>query len=100
MNMLEDFGIEHKVSSVVRMKTNTHFIKILSITADNATNNDAMVDAMGEDARLPEFTGRVARVRCFLHILNLVVKSLLREFDAGGGKLKDGEEEGVGVGEE
>ncbi|KAI0359342.1 hypothetical protein OH77DRAFT_1368363, partial [Trametes cingulata] len=51
----------------------------LGITCDNATNNDAMVNILGE--RLDGFEGSVGRVRCFAHIINLVVKSLLRQFD-------------------
>ncbi|KAI1783385.1 hypothetical protein LXA43DRAFT_837949, partial [Ganoderma leucocontextum] len=53
----------------------------LAVTCDNATNNDTMIDAMATDPRLPEFDGKLARVRCFLHILNLVAKSLIRQFD-------------------
>ncbi|PPQ84663.1 hypothetical protein CVT26_004180 [Gymnopilus dilepis] len=62
-SILEDFGIEHK---------------ILSVTCDNASNNDTMVAEMHE--RIAAFN-KVNRTRCFLHVLNLVAKALLRQFE-------------------
>ncbi|PPR06686.1 LOW QUALITY PROTEIN: hypothetical protein CVT26_001472 [Gymnopilus dilepis] len=56
-SILEDFGIEHK---------------ILSVTCDNASNNDTMVTEMHE--RITSFN-KVNRTRCFLHVLNLVAKN-------------------------
>lgn len=53
--------------------------QILSVTCDNASNNDTMTDALAD--LLPAFQGQYARTRCFLHILNLVAKSILRQFD-------------------
>lgn len=47
-----------------------------------------MIEAMGEDDRLPHFDGHRARIRCFLHILNLVVKSLVSQFDSRADKAK------------
>ena len=42
-----------------------------------------MVEELAEDKNLGQwFDGHKARVRCFLHILNLVAKSLIRQFDA------------------
>ncbi|PIL33222.1 hypothetical protein GSI_04672 [Ganoderma sinense ZZ0214-1] len=64
--MLADFGIGEKM---------------LGVTCDNASNNDTMVSAMTEDERLPSFDGHRARVRCFLHVLSLIVKTLLKQFD-------------------
>ena len=61
--VLRDFGIEHK---------------ILSVTCDNTSNNDTMVEKM--DGLLTTFLA-VNRTRCFNHILNLVAKSLLKQFD-------------------
>lgn len=46
--------------------------KILSITCDNASNNDTMIQAIN----LEGFRGVESRVRCFPHILNLSVKVL------------------------
>ncbi|RDX45199.1 hypothetical protein OH76DRAFT_1302563, partial [Lentinus brumalis] len=52
----------------------------MNVTCDNAANNDTMVDHMG--VLLPGFEGQFHRTRCFAHIVNLVAKSLLRQFDA------------------
>ncbi|KAL1686624.1 hypothetical protein GGG16DRAFT_38056, partial [Schizophyllum commune] len=51
---------------------------ILSITADNASNNDKMVLELAELVRRFSVEGRV---RCFTHILNLVSRQLLKPFD-------------------
>jgi hypothetical protein len=53
--------------------------QVLGITCDNATNNDAMVEELAK--RFPHFKGQLHRARCFVHILNLVVKSIMRLFD-------------------
>ena len=46
---------------------------------DNASNNDVMVKALG---RLNNsFLGAVSHVRCFTHIINLVAKTVLHQFD-------------------
>jgi hypothetical protein len=47
-------------------------LKVLAFTADNASNNNTLVDELGQ--LLDGFGGSPARVRCFAHILNLVVK--------------------------
>ena len=52
--------------------------KILSVTCDNASNNDKMVAEMPKS--LTCFSP-VNHTRCFVHILNLVAKSLLKQFD-------------------
>ncbi|KAF7763751.1 hypothetical protein Agabi119p4_8288 [Agaricus bisporus var. burnettii] len=64
LKVLNDFGITDK---------------ILAVTCDNATNNDVMVEKMGEGA--VNFDGDTSRVRCFAHIVNLVAKSILSQFD-------------------
>ncbi|TFK79442.1 hypothetical protein K466DRAFT_450423, partial [Polyporus arcularius HHB13444] len=53
--------------------------QIMNITCDNASNNDTMVAEMG--VLLPFFEGQFHRVRCFAHVVNLVAKSMLRQFD-------------------
>ena len=53
--------------------------KILSITCDNASNNDTMINVLKE--LVEDFPGPANQTRCFAHILNLVVKSILRQFD-------------------
>ncbi|KAI0355814.1 hypothetical protein OH77DRAFT_1378786, partial [Trametes cingulata] len=52
---------------------------MLGVTCDNATNNDTMVNALEID--IPSFGGQRARTRCFAHVVNLVAKSLTRQFD-------------------
>ena len=52
---------------------------MLSITCDNASNNDTIVKHL---ANLVEnFPGVTNQTRCFTHILNLVAKSVLHQFD-------------------
>ncbi|GLB35657.1 hypothetical protein LshimejAT787_0212220 [Lyophyllum shimeji] len=69
---LDDFGIGEKV---------------LSITCDNASPNDTMIDELAD--LLPYFPGAAHRTRCFAHIVNLVAKSLLRQFDVPKKKAQD-----------
>jgi hypothetical protein len=47
-------------------------LQILAITTDNASNNNMLIDELGD--LLEGFQGSLTRVRCFAHILNLVVK--------------------------
>jgi hypothetical protein len=54
-------------------------LQILGITCDNAANNEVMIDEL---AYLDtEFQGAGSRARCFLHVVNLVAKSIIRVFD-------------------
>jgi len=52
---------------------------MLSITCDNASNNDTMVKHLA--TLVENFPGAANQTRCFTHILNLVAKSVLRQFD-------------------
>ncbi|KAI4294054.1 hypothetical protein K525DRAFT_180155, partial [Schizophyllum commune Loenen D] len=52
--------------------------QILSITANNATNNDSLVAELA--ALLGDFD-KHNRVHCFLHIVNLVLRAFLSPFD-------------------
>jgi hypothetical protein len=52
--------------------------QILCVTCDNASNNDKMMEALG-DLLLGFITSN--HTRCFTHILNLVAKLLLKQFD-------------------
>ncbi|GJF00030.1 hypothetical protein PsYK624_163070 [Phanerochaete sordida] len=52
--------------------------KILGITADNASNNMTMVAEL--ETSLSGINSRQTRVRCFAHILNLVVKAIISPF--------------------
>ncbi|KAF9219300.1 hypothetical protein BS17DRAFT_639811, partial [Gyrodon lividus] len=51
----------------------------LCVTCDNASNNNVMVEQLGD--MLPDFSGASAHTWCFLHSTNLVAKALIREFD-------------------
>ncbi len=53
--------------------------QILSVTCDNASNNDTMVTHLAD--LIKAFGGDYARTRCFLHILNLTAQSLIKQFD-------------------
>ena len=53
--------------------------QILGITCDNASNNDTMVEALA--TIMSHFSGEANRARCLAHIVNLVAKIILRQFD-------------------
>ena len=78
--VLRNFGISDKVSTFTRLNVNylSLRVQILSMTCDNASNNDTMVAELAR--RLPEYSV-VNRSRCFLHIVNLVAKSVVKQFD-------------------
>jgi hypothetical protein len=52
---------------------------MLSITADNASSNDTMTDELAD--LIAHFGGETAQTQCFLHIINLVAKTLIKLFD-------------------
>ena len=65
--------------------------QVLSLTCDNASNNDVSVDKLAD--KVESFTGDASHVRCFAHVINLVVKSILAQFDTardGAGPGQDG----------
>ncbi|OJT06793.1 hypothetical protein TRAPUB_2358 [Trametes pubescens] len=53
--------------------------RILSITCDNTENNTTMMKELQK--LIPQIRGVKVRVRCFAHVLNLVVKAILSPFD-------------------
>ena len=57
------------------------------MTCDNASANDTMIDALAE--LLPAFPEGAKRTRCFTHILNLVVKVILCQFDGAKEKANE-----------
>ena len=61
--------------------------QILGVTCDNASPNDVMIDALSD--LIVVFPGAANRTQCFMHILNLVVKAMLHQFDVP--KAKEGE---------
>ncbi|KAG2342365.1 hypothetical protein BDR05DRAFT_886472 [Suillus weaverae] len=58
---------------------NSHPQQILSITADNASSNNTMITELAD--MVGHFGGKTAWTCCFLHIVNLIAKSLLKQFD-------------------
>lgn len=64
----------------------------MGVTADNASSNDTMTEDLSD--LVAHFGGHSSRVRCVLHITNLVAKSLLRPFDS---PKKKGGQTNVGV---
>ena len=81
--VLKDFGISDKVHS---NKNDNLFIliqsQILAITCNNASSNDKMINKLA--AKLVEFPGAPNCAHCFAYILNLVVKSIIHQFDLAG----------------
>ena len=74
------FGIAAKVSYMVcKGKQANTPLQVGTVTADNASNNDLLMDAL--QRMLPNFRGRRCRVRCYAHILNLTAKAILRQFE-------------------
>ena len=78
--ILEDFKIEKKVrlDNTSLPLTALNLSQILSITSDNATSMDTLCEHL--DDHLSAFDS-ANRTCCFAHILNLVAKSLLKQFD-------------------
>jgi len=58
------------------------------VTADNATNNDTMMDHLEILLHEYGFRGRAHQVRCFAHTLNLVAKATVHQFERKKGKKK------------
>jgi hypothetical protein len=95
--VLEDFGISDKVSnkylttqSPMSLLTCT---QILSITCDNASNNDTMIEELGD--LVDAFPGEASRTRCFAHIINLIAKSIIKQFDIPKARTGDVSDDGV-----
>lgn len=59
-------------------------MQLLSITTDNASNNDTMVNGISEQIEC--FPGEAGHTRCLDHICHLGAKSLLRPFDITTGR--------------
>ena len=53
--------------------------QILSVTCDNASNNNTMIKHLL--TFIESFTSTANQTRCFTHILDLVAKSILCQFD-------------------
>ena len=59
---------------------------MLGVTCDNASANDKMVESMAEI--MADFSGEANRARCLAHIVNLVAKIILCQFDMSKKKKK------------
>lgn len=53
--------------------------QICGIVSDNAANNGTMIEEL-EKLNWKRFKGDQQWIRCFAHILNLIVKAILRPF--------------------
>ncbi|POV95428.1 hypothetical protein PSTT_16275 [Puccinia striiformis] len=62
--VVEKFGIQQKICGIV---------------SDNASNNEVMVRELKKQ-KWPRFKGEGQWVRCFAHVLNLIVQGILRPF--------------------
>ena len=71
-----------KLISITRTMTTVdsdRIRQILDVTCDNASNNDVMVNHLA--VLVPTFAGASDHTHCFLHVINLVAKSLLHLFN-------------------
>jgi hypothetical protein len=84
--------------------------KLITITGDNASNNERMVSELSQNLRRklgvdPIFRGLDSYVRCLAHILNLIVKDILQSLKSGNmeeahavcDNFKEGEQWSVGA---
>jgi hypothetical protein len=88
VKVLEDFGVENKVSkSGHHRRAPLTIRKILSVTHNNVSVNNLMIDIMGKE--LVDLPGQANRTRCFDHILNLAAKTVTKLFDLPKTKVGD-----------
>ncbi|KAG2088934.1 uncharacterized protein F5147DRAFT_561336, partial [Suillus discolor] len=52
---------------------------MLSLMGDNASSNDMLTTELAKC--MDSFGGALSRTRCFLHIVNLIAKSIIKLFD-------------------
>jgi len=67
--------------------------KLLSITADNTSNNETLIDSIEnglqdrfsslDSTHTPRFHSQASYIRCLAYILNLIVKKLLKTLKSG-----------------
>jgi hypothetical protein len=68
--------------------------KLLSITADSASNNETLIDAIENSLQdqfsnpdnltnTPRFHGQISYIRCLAHVLNRIVKKLFETLKSG-----------------
>jgi len=61
------------------------------MVCDNASANDKMTTKLAQT--LPTFMGEESHIQCFLHIVNLIAKAIICQFDASKGRLETEEDE-------
>ena len=86
-DVLQTFGIEKKVwadNLKPKWKERLTFMQILSIMADNTSNNDTMVEQLG--VILDSFPGAVNQTRWFAHTVNITAKAILKQFNVPKGE--------------
>lgn len=80
VDILEEFGISNKVSFTLRRRQRAAYHpQILSITCDNASANDTMIDSLADI--FDDFPSLPNWMRCFAYTLNLVAKCIMKQFD-------------------
>ena len=68
--------------------------KVLSITRDNASNNETLMDevetglskrfpSIDNISNIPRFHGQDSYIRCIAYVLNLIVKLILKTLNLG-----------------
>ena len=63
--------------------------KIFTITLYNASNNDAAIQRLKRFWQIKEDYAKLFHVRCYAHILNLIVKDGLKQVDSTLEKIRD-----------
>ena len=79
--ILDNFRIACKVSMRFGIMDQSilTYVQILGVTRDNVSNNNVMIQQMQE--LISKFPGKANQIRCFAHIINLVAKSVIKQFD-------------------
>src|ERR1700690_3554268 len=87
--ILDEFGIADKVSDGLYqiLQLLTRAIQILSITCDNASVNDTMINELSKI--IEKFSGPSNQTRCFNHILAIIAVRIVQQFDVPAGDGKD-----------
>jgi hypothetical protein len=96
---LKEHDIEEKVSTT--LVSEGMFLtsaQLFTVTTDNATSNDTMVEAIPAD--IDCFRGEPDHIRCFNHCINLIAKALLSLFDVPKGKQSSSGDKKLDVAEE
>ena len=69
---LHAYGIQDKVRHSIMFCPETNDFQTLGLVLDNASNNDTLIQELPD--LISNCQGSLTRIRCFAHVLNLVVK--------------------------